>query len=352
MVAEFEAKFARRHQVKYAFAVNSCTSALHLSALALGLKEGDEALVPSFTWVTSANCIEYTGAKAVFVDVSPNTFNIDPVAMERAITSRTKAVVVVHLFGLSAEMDTIIALAHKHNLKIIEDCACGFGTSYDSRPVGGLGDIGCFSFHPRKVITTGEGGMITTNNPEYAEITNSLRNHGCAPHLAKPGPVSMSHPYTMSRITRLGYNFRMPDILGAVGLAQLVKGDYLVKERIALAEQYNRLLVDVDEVIIPSIPEKCSHTYQSYVIRLSSQDVGERNRLMDAMAEQGIATRPGTHAAHRLELYQKKYQIKPQDLPMSTLCEDTSITLPLFHGMEKTDQTRVAEAIRKNLHQL
>ena len=163
LTTEFENLFAARHQLQHALATTSCTAALHLSTLALQLKPGDEVVVPAFTWVTSAHSAEYVGAKAVFSDVDLATFNLDPAALEAAITPRTRAIVVVHLFGKAAPMDGIMALARRHNLAVIEDAACAVGTTYKGQPIGAIGDLGCFSFHPSKVITTGEGGMVTTN---------------------------------------------------------------------------------------------------------------------------------------------------------------------------------------------
>ena len=178
LTAAFEQAFARRHHATHALATTSCTAALHLATLALGLGPGDEVVVPAFTWVTSAHSAEYVGAQAVFADIDPSTFNLCPEAFERAITPRTKAVVAVHLFGKAAPMKEIMAIARRHGVAVIEDAACGVGTTYDGQPVGTIGDLGCFSFHPRKVITTGEGGMVTTNDGTLADRVKHLRNHG------------------------------------------------------------------------------------------------------------------------------------------------------------------------------
>jgi len=175
---EFENLIASRHGAKHGVATTSCTAALHLAALALGLQPGDEVIVPAFTWVTSAHCAEYVGARAVFADVDLTTFNLDPAAVAAAITPRTKAIVAVHLFGLAAPLDELKALAARHGLFIIEDAACAIGTTYKGLPVGAVGDVGCFSFHPRKVITTGEGGLVTTNSDQFADRARTFRNHG------------------------------------------------------------------------------------------------------------------------------------------------------------------------------
>jgi dTDP-4-amino-4,6-dideoxygalactose transaminase len=341
--SEFERLFAVHHQVRNSLATTSCTAALHLAALALELGPGDEVLVPAFTWITSANCIEYTGAKAVFVDVELDTFNIDPRALDAAITPRTKAIVVVHLFGLAAKMDEVLAIARRHDLKVIEDAACAVGTAYRGRPVGGLGDIGCFSFHPRKVITTGEGGMMTTDSDELAAVLSSLRNHGATG--LPPEAAADPRPYHMTAFDRLGYNLRMSDIQAAVGVAQMAKLDGLLAERAECARRYDELLRALPDAAIPHVPEKCGHTYQSYVIRIVEGGRDRRNRIMDVLAEHGIQTRPGTHAAHRLGYYRNKYGLRPEEFPNACTAEDTSITLPIFPGMKEQDQEFVAATL-------
>ena len=344
---KFEDMMLERHKVKYAFAVSSCTAALHLAALALDLKPGDEVIVPAFTWITSANCAEYVGAKVVFADVEAETFNIDPKAFEAAITEKTKAVVVVHLFGLSAKMDEIMSIARKHSIKVIEDAACAIGTTYDNKPIGGIGDVGCFSFHPRKVITTGEGGMLTTNSKSLANQLASLRNHGSS---AVPGPESgPAKPYHMGSFPILGYNYRISDIQAAIGVAQMRKLSELLVERRNIALRYTGLLSKISCIAVPYEPEKCGHTYQSYVIRLVNGKEKERNEIMEMLAEAGIQTRPGTHAVHRLEYYSKKYDLNPENYPVACICEDTTITLPIFPGMVIEDQDYIVDTIRRVL---
>ncbi|AFY41476.1 DegT/DnrJ/EryC1/StrS aminotransferase family protein [Nostoc sp. PCC 7107] len=342
---QFEELFQQRHQVKYALATTSCTAALHLAAMALQLQPGDEVIVPAFTWVTSAHCAEYVGAKVVFADVEIDTFNIDPVALEAAITPKTKAVVVVHLFGLAARMQEILAIAQKYNIAIIEDAACAVGTTYNGQPVGGLGDIGCFSFHPRKVITTGEGGMVTTNNAELAERLKVLRNHG-----ASPNPdIEATKPYYMGRFDHLGFNLRFSDIQAAIGLAQMAKLNQLLLDRISCAKQYNVLLESIADIATPSTPPMSGHSYQSYVIRILEGGANRRNIIMEALAEDGIQTRPGTHAVHRLGYYQNKYNLKAEQYPNAANAEDLSITLPIFPGMTDSDQQLVVNSLKSGL---
>jgi dTDP-4-amino-4,6-dideoxygalactose transaminase len=314
--------------------------------MALELGPGDEVIAPAFTWVTSAHCAEYVGAKAVFADVDPTTFNLDPGAVAAAVTPRTRAIVAVHLFGLAAPMDKLIEIARRHDLSIIEDAACAIGTTWRDRPVGAIGDIGCFSFHPRKVITTGEGGMITTDRPELANRVRSLRNHGATGVAPGEDP---SKPYTMGTFNMLGYNLRLSDIQAAVGVAQMAKLDALLAERRRLALNYARMLADVSAVAVPE--DDAGHTYQSFVIRVLEGGREKRNAVMEALAVDGIQTRPGTHAAHRLGYYTAKYGIRPEQFPTAVACEDQTITLPIFPGMSSSEQEVVVEKLRQTLTQ-
>jgi dTDP-4-amino-4,6-dideoxygalactose transaminase len=339
--AMFERLFAERHKVDHALATTSCTAALHLAALALGLGPGDEVIVPAFTWVTSAHAAEYVGAKAVFADVELETFNIDPKALESAITPRTKAVVVVHLFGKAARMDAIMDLARRHGLAVIEDAACAVGTTFQGACVGGIGDMGCFSFHPRKVITTGEGGMVTTNRKDLADRTKSLRNHGATGPARGSDPTK---PYAMGTFDIMGFNLRLSDIQAAIGIAQMAKLDGLLSERRRLALRYTELLHEVEEIVLPT--DDPGHTYQSYVVRLAKSDREKRNSIMEDLAVQKIQTRPGTHAVHRLGYYTAKYGLRPEQFPKACIAEDATITLPIFPGMTDEQQIQVTTLLK------
>lgn len=347
LTARFEQTVAERHAVRHALATTSCTAALHLAALALELGPGDEVLVPAFTWVTSAHCAEYVGARAVFVDVQADTYNVDPKALEAAISPRTRAIVPVHLFGLPADMDAVGALARAHGLAVIEDAACAIGAAWRGTPVGGLGDVGCFSFHPRKIVTTGEGGMVTTQRDDLADRVRALRNHG-ATGFRDPAPERPS-PWSMSSFDELGFNLRLSDIQAAVGLAQMAKLDRLLAERRARAGRYDALLAELADVRTPAVPDGALHTYQSYVIRVAEGGRERRNRVMESMQDAGIQTRPGTHAVHRLGYYTRKYGLAANDFPVASACEDTTITLPLFPGMTDADQERVVTALAEGL---
>ncbi len=346
-VERFERFFRERHQAEHALAVTSCTAALHLAMLALGVGPGDEVVVPAFTWVTSAHSAEYCGARVVFADVEPETFNLDPQSLEAAITPRTKVVVAVHLFGLAACMDEILTITGKRGIQVVEDAACAVGATYDGKPVGCLGDIGCFSFHPRKVITTGEGGMVTTRDAQAAGRIRSLRNHGSTG--PPPGEANATRPHVMATFNLLGYNMRLSDIQAAVGVAQLAKLDGLLEERSRLASRYHQLLVEIDDIAVPTVPPRCGHTYQSYVIRLREGGVERRNQVMDFLDKRNIQTRPGTHAVHRLGYYREKYGLRSEMFPAASACEDRSITLPIFPGMTEEDQQFVVSILAEAL---
>jgi len=348
MTERFEKLIAENQNAAFAMACTSCTAALHLATAALGLGPDDEVIVPAFTWITSAHSAEYVGAKAVFADIDLATFNLDPRALEAAITPRTKAVVAVHLFGLSAPMDEIRAICSPRGIRIIEDAACAIATTYKGEPVGALGDLGCFSFHPRKVVTTGEGGAVTTNDPQLAAAVKSLRNHGTT---GLPPPDIEPHgPWTMGTFNRIGFNLRLSDIQAAVGVAQMGKLRTLVADRRATAQRYTQMLLrEVNDLVLPVAGEVEGHTYQSYVIRLAEGGRKRRNAVMSAMALAEMQSRPGTHAVHRLGYYREKYGLKPEQFPNACAAEDTTITLPIVPFMRTSDQERVVHVIRQAL---
>jgi dTDP-4-amino-4,6-dideoxygalactose transaminase len=351
LTARFEELVAQRHLAKHAIATTSCTAALHLAMTALDIGAGDEVVVPAFTWVTTAHCVEYVGARPVFADVSLDTFNIDPQAVAAAVGPRTRAVLPVHLFGLAAPMDKIGEIARRHDLHVVEDAACAIGTTYADRPVGVFGAIGCFSFHPRKVVTTGEGGMLTTDDDRLAGKLRSLRNHGSTglpqPSVEEPGP------WTMATFDRLGFNLRFSDIQAAVGVAQMAKLDRLLQHRRERARRYCALLSDCQQLALPdrACADVGGHSYQSYVVRMLDADRRRRNSVMQHLAAHDIETRPGTHAVHRLGYYAQKYRLRAEDFPNAALCEDTTITLPIFPGMTDCDQDKVVAVLRRALRE-
>ncbi|MET3433860.1 dTDP-4-amino-4,6-dideoxygalactose transaminase [Herbaspirillum seropedicae] len=352
-VREFEEKWSAFTGARHSIAVTSCTTALHLSLAALGFGPGDEAIVPAFTWIATANVIEHLGGKVVFCDIDLNTFNLDVAALRSKITSRTKAILPVHLFGLAAEMDQINDVAKQHGLWVVEDAACGFGSRYHGKHVGVLGDTGCFSFHPRKAITTGEGGMITTDNDALAEKLRRLRDHGAAMtdlqrHLG-------ARPYLLADHPDAGYNQRMTDIQAALGAAQMERADDIIAERRRLAERYDAAFADLSWLRTPAHVEGLEHGYQSYPCLFQPEPVNTdsierinaaRNAWMDSLQQAGISTRPATHAVHMLTFYREKYALKPADFPNAWAANDCSISLPLFHGMTQAEQDFVIEQVR------
>ena len=327
-VAQFEDLFAKYHNVYHAFAVTSCTTALHAALLALDIKEGDEVIVPSFTWLSTANVVEHVGAKPIFADVNLTDFCLDFRHVEKLINSATRAIIPVHLFGLMADMPDLLESAKANNIAVIEDAACATGSKYKNFFAGSMGDIGCFSFHPRKVITTGEGGMITTNSSMLADKICAIRNHGIGP---QKKPVL---PWEMPEVDTCGYNFRLSDIQGAVGLAQMEKIDKILAERKRIAEAYTERLKDCSSIKIPVEKENFSHTWQSYVVRILGGN-RKRNQIMEKMLNKGIQTRPGTYAVHATDYYSQKYGLA--QCSNSILCEKTTLALPVFHGMTDTE---------------
>ncbi len=342
----FEETFKKFHSSEYAYAVSSCTAALHVAMLSLGIGEGDEVIVPAYTWITSASCVEYVGAKVRFVDVDKYSYNIDVKKIEEVITNNTRAIIVVHLFGYSAEMDEIMSIAQKYNLYVVEDCACAVGTTYKGRPVGTIGDMGCFSFHPRKAVTTGEGGMCTTNSEVLANKIKQYRNHGV--NTLKTTP-DFGKPYYMGVYDDVGYNLRLSDIQAAMGVAQLEKLEMLLLDRKRSALRYCELLKDDDLLCLPEIKEENGHTFQSFVIRVADGERSTRNRIMEKMHEAGIQSRPGTIAIHRTEFNMNKYKTRSFDYPNASICEDTSITLPIFPFMRNEDIEYVVKVLKESL---
>ena len=338
-VQEFEQKWSSFTGSQHSIAVTSCTSALHLSLAALGFGLGDEAVVPAFTWISTANVVEHLGGKVVFCDIKLDSFNIDLEMIQSKITNKTRAILPVHLFGLSADMSPINDLAEKNGLWIVEDAACGFGTRYGDKHVGTLGDTGCFSFHPRKAITTGEGGMVTTNDDALAIKIRRLRDHGAAiTDLQRHhGP----RPFLLADHPEAGYNLRMTDIQGALGSAQMDRAVEIVLERQRLASIYDDAFAELNWLQTPIFEEGFSHGYQSYPcifqpepITLSSiPRINEaRNAWMDHLQNEGVSTRPATHAVHMLSFYRNKYALKPEQFPNAYAANHCSISLPLFHG--------------------
>jgi len=342
-VKEFERLFALRHNVKHALAVSNCTTALHLALIACGVKEGDEVIVPAFTWVATPNSVMYCKATPVFIDIDPLTFNIDVTQIKNKITSKTKAIIPVHLFGLCADIDYI-----KENfpdLKIVEDGACAAGAALHGKPSGSLGDIGCFSFHPRKSITTGEGGMLTTNNDSIAEHLDKLRNHGAS--ISEEQRHQGPKPFILSAFDIVGYNYRMTDLQGALGTVQIKKLDQFIDERQKWAAYYSDNLKAISWLRTPQVPDGYKHGWQSYVLFINEETSPlKRNDMMEALQQKGISTRPGTHAVHMLGAYATRFNINPQDYPGAFACDQYSMSIPLHNKMVKEDFDYIIAALK------
>lgn len=335
-VAEFERRFADYIGTKHAIAMSSATTGLHLALLALGVGPGDEVVVPSFTWVATANAVVYCGARPVFADVILDTYNVDPHSVQRLIGPRTKAVIAVHQFGLCCDMQALRSVVPAH-IPILEDAACAAGAHNGDSLAGGLADCAVFSFHPRKSITTGEGGMLTTDSDQIAEIARTLRSHG-GRMPAHP------EPYAMPAIDDLGYNYRMTDIQAAIGIVQLTKLDAYIAFRDRWASWYGTQLARFNWLVVPRAPAQGRHAWQSFVVRLTQGAPVSRNELSQRLHEMSIGTRPGTHAVHNLGYYRTKFGSKPQDAPGSLECEQNSLALPLHNRMAPQDFDRIVEA--------
>lgn len=344
-VAQFEKEFAKLHNVNHALAVTSCTTGLHLALAAMGVGPGDEVIVPAFTWVATANVVLYCGATPVFCDVDTTTFNIKVEDILSKITKHTKAIIPVHLFGLCADIDAIRAVIPPH-VKILEDAACAAGASYKNRPAGSLGDMAVFSFHPRKSITTGEGGMVTTNDKELDRVAETMRNHGA--EISEEVRHNSAKPYLLPDFKMLGFNYRMTDLQAAVGLVQLGKLNSFIKERQMWAEYYTEQLKSIDWLKPQEISKDITqHAWQAYVCYVDpTKSSIPRNDIMDILQQRGIATRPGTHAVHMLTFYKEKYGIKNEDFPGAKACDQNTMAIPLHNKMVKEDFDYVIEALK------
>lgn len=374
-VAEFEKRIAAHEGVAEGVATTSCTTALHLAMAAQGLGAGMDAIAPAFTFVATENSIVATGATPVMTDIHQETFNIDVEKTLEIIEKKYRkdggrlinkgtgntlwGIVPVHEFGLCCEIDKINRIAKEYELKVIEDAACALGAKVGEKHEGAFGNTSCISFHPRKSITTGEGGMIMTDDPELAKRMRELRTHGST---VSADTRDKGKGFLLPEFSEAGYNYRMTDINAAVGLAQVKKLDYIIDEKRRRAALYNEIIpMTVPEFITPIEPEGWFHTYQSYVCmldyrRLGLKSIAEggmfRNVLLQRLEDVGVATRQGTHAVHMLGYYKKRFGYKPEDFMNAYACDHMSITLPLYIGMKDDDQGYVIDMIRKTLDEM
>jgi dTDP-4-amino-4,6-dideoxygalactose transaminase len=337
-VAEFEARFAERVGARQAVATSSCTTALHLALIVAGIQPGDEVIVPSYTFVATANAVLYVQGTPVFAEIEPDTWNMDPADVMRRITPRTKAVVVVHQFGLPARMEYEQLAAR--GIHVIEDAACVAGGTYRGKPVGSSGYPACWSFHPRKTVSTGEGGMFTTDDAAVAERARQLRSFAAnisdrARHEARGVVFEEYH--------ELGYNYRMTDLQAAIGIEQLAKLDRLLAARARVADRYDRAFASLKDVEVPARPAYATHTYQTYGIRVVGRTAAQRDAMIRALVERGISVRRGIPPVHLEPLYAGRFG--RLSLPVTEEVSDTSILLPMFASLADDDQARVIDAV-------
>jgi dTDP-4-amino-4,6-dideoxygalactose transaminase len=340
-VKEFEDKIANNLSVKYAIAVSNCTSALHLALLSIGVKEGDEVLVADYTFPATGHAVLYCGAKPVFIDIDLRTYNINPKSIEEKITDKTKAIIPVHTFGQPAEMTAILELAEDFNLKVIEDAACALGATYKNEFAGTVGDIGCFSFHARKGITTGEGGMVVTNNENFAEKIRNLSVFG----MTSAWDREKSDDFIIPEFTEVGYNYKMSDISAAVGVAQLKKLYKIVERKRDLARYWDSKLQEIELIEAPYVSENVKHIYQSYVAVVDKAI--NRNKLIETLMKNGVQTQIGTYASHIQPVYNST-----DKCPNSLDIFNRSLALPMYYMLKEEDIDVAAAHIKKALEEL
>jgi len=337
-VREFERRAAAVIGAAEAVAVSNCTSALQLALLAIGVGPGDRVAVPSFSWPATANVVVLCGAEPVFVDIERETNGMDPDALEAAFAThdRIKAVLPVHAFGAMARMSAITTLAARHGAFVIEDAACALGAEREGRGAGTWGGIGCFSFHPRKAVTTGEGGVAVTADAAIARRIRALRNHGLDPDSATPEFIAP------------GYNMRLTEFQAALGLTQLAKLDRILEHRRRLARRYTELLAGAP-VVTPAEPPGVRHVFQSYVVLLPCDLAPRRASLIATLRGRGVETTIGTHHLPLTTYFRQRYRYRPGDFPVTDDVFSRALTLPLHTGLAESDQVTVAEALRAAL---
>jgi perosamine synthetase len=341
-VRAFEAAFAERVGALEAVATTNCTTALQLALYVSGVGPGDEVIVPSMSFIATANAVWQNGATPVFADVDPLTYNLDPASAEAAITERTRAIMPVHQLGLPADMDPFLAIARRHDIALVEDAACAIGASYKGRKIGSLGPLACFSLHPRKVITTGEGGMITVSDPEVAERLRRLRQHAMdVSDLARHGAKDV----IIESYPERGWNHRMTDMQAQLGLCQLDALDDILAARAHVAARYNEAIAEIPYLSTPYEPEYAQRTWQSYAVGLDDDAPVSRNELMRLLLLDGVPTRRGVMAIHR----EPSYIDASVKLPHTEAASEGSLMLPMFAGLTDEQQDHVIDRLAAHL---
>jgi perosamine synthetase len=337
-LAEFEQRFAAACGARHAVGVSSWTTGAFLVLHGWGIGPGDEVIVPSLTFIATVNVIRHVGATPVFADVDAATYNLDPADAARKITPRTRVIMPVDQIGLPCDIDAFNALARRHGLRVLDDAACAFGSRNDGRPVGSLAEVTVFSLHARKVITTGEGGMIVTDNDAFAERLRRLRHHG----------MSLSDffrqdaaPTIFESYTEIGFNFRVTDIQAAIGLAQLDRLDEILAQRRAVAQRFQHALADHPVFITPHVPPNVSPNWQSYQIALREHAPVTRNAVMDRLHAMGVPTRRGVMASH----LEPPYRSMGVVLPNTEMLASQTLQLPIHPALDSIQQARVLTAL-------
>lgn len=339
-VKAFEEAVAGFCAAAHGVAVSSCTTALHLALTVAGVVRGDEVIVPSMSFIATANAVVHAGGVPVFAEVRPDTFNLDLDDVRSRITERTKAIVLVHQLGLPADIDGFAALAAEHSLVVVEDAACAIGSSYHGAPIGSHGELVCFSFHPRKLVTTGDGGMVLTSNEEHAARLRLLRQHGMS---VSDTVRTSSRAVIRESYLEVAYNYRLTDIQAAMGIEQLRRLPAMVGRRQALAARYDAALAGHDVIRTPAVPVQATWNVQTYAVRLEGFDAERRDSVMQRLLDQGIATRHGVMTAHR----EPAYRDRPVSLPVSERASDSSLVLPLFTAMSDDEVDETVDALRR-----
>jgi len=338
-VAEFEQNFCDYVGAKYAVAVSNCTTALHLSMIVAGIKEGDEVICPSMSYIATANCIMYVGAKPVFAEVN-DEYNLDIEDVKKRITTKTKAILLVHQIGMPADIDAFQLLCEEKKIILIEDAACAIGSEYKGQKIGSHSDLVCFSFHPRKVITTGDGGMITTSRKDFNDRLKLLRQHAMS---VNDRVRHESNKIIFEDHLEVGYNYRMTDIQASVGIEQLKKLDYIVEERRKIAKQYIKAFKNIDCIRLPLEIEGYKSNYQSFSIYLEKNCKIKRNDLMQKLLAIGIASRRGIMTAHQESAYLDRNKF----LPVSENLKANSLIIPLYNQMTQEQVSYVINNLIK-----
>jgi dTDP-4-amino-4,6-dideoxygalactose transaminase len=342
---QFEQEFATMVGARHAVAVNSCTAALHLALEAIGVREGDEVIVPTMTFAATAEVVAYFKAKPVLVDCTEETLNIDPRAIERAITSKTKAIVPVHFAGHPCDMEQILNMARSHHVAVVEDAAHALPARYHGKMIGSLSDATCFSFYATKTVTTGEGGMVTTDNPEWAARMRSMSLHGLSRDAWNRYTAQGSWGY---EIVSPGFKYNLSDMAAALGIPQLQKSDRFWKIRERYAGLYRDGLSDLSEVILPTAADHVQHAWHLYVIQLRPERLRiERDRMIDLLKKEGIGCSVHFIPLHLHPYYRETWGYRPADLPVASKVFERIISLPLYPKMTEADVQRVITAVRK-----